>query len=90
MDPKAANITKCQNSSIQKLWQLVGIWEVNSESVKEVKAKPSKLGVCKTYFNLDQTFHETGLKTKISKEQSMITIRRCLFCNLDFYIISRG
>ncbi|CAI2182596.1 2_t:CDS:2 [Funneliformis geosporum] len=68
MDLKAENITKCQNSSIRKLWQLVGIWEVNSESVKEVKAEPSKLSVCKTHFNLDQTFHKTGLKAKISKE----------------------
>ncbi|CAG8738867.1 17420_t:CDS:1, partial [Funneliformis caledonium] len=76
MDPKTEEINKCQNPSIRKLWQLVGIWEINSESVKIGNAEPSKLGVCKTHFNLDQNFHETGHKAKISTEQSMITIRR--------------
>ncbi|CAG8732885.1 7969_t:CDS:2, partial [Funneliformis mosseae] len=88
MDPKTEEINKCQNPSIRKLWQLVKIWEINSESVKIGNARSSKLSVCKTHFNLDQNFHETDHKAKISTEQSMITIRKCLFYNLDIYIIS--
>ncbi|CAG8736785.1 5421_t:CDS:2, partial [Funneliformis mosseae] len=90
MDPKTEKINKCQNPSIQKLWQLVRIREINSESVKIGNAEPSKLDVYKIHFNLDQNFHEIGHKAKISTEQSMITIRRYLFCNLDIYIISCG
>ncbi|CAG8723451.1 6877_t:CDS:2, partial [Funneliformis mosseae] len=43
MNPKTEEINKCQNPSIRKLWQLVRIWEINSESIKIGNAEPSKL-----------------------------------------------
>lgn len=84
VDSEIGNIVRCQKQSDRKLWQLGGIWEIYSGFAK---AEPDKLGVCKTYFNLDQAFHKSGSKMIKSVEQSMITVRRCLFCNLDFHIL---
>ena len=91
VDSNTGNITKCQKESDRRLWQLGGTWEINSELVKNVKNETEKLGVCKTHFNLDQTFHKSsGFKTTKTIKQSIITIRRCLYCNLDFHILTRG
>src|SRR2546430_14294400 len=77
IDSKTGDIIRCQKESDRRLWQLGGMWEINSEFVKNVKAEPEKLGVCKTHFNLDQNFHKSGFKSK-SVKQSIITVRRCL------------
>src|SRR6266480_1262284 len=91
VDSNIGNITKCQKESDRRLRQLGETWEINSELVKNVKNETEKLGVCKTHFNLDQTFYKSsGFKTTKTIKQSIITIRRCLYCNLDFHILTRG
>ncbi|RHZ76210.1 hypothetical protein Glove_200g18 [Diversispora epigaea] len=82
----------CNKPSIRRLWNLIGNWEINSICVKEIGNNSEKLGVCDFYFNLDQTpdFHQTGLKQNIDITSALISYKRCLYCNYNFHIFTRG
>jgi hypothetical protein len=82
----------CNRPSTRRLWNLIGNWEINSTCVKEVGNNPEKLGVCDFHFNQDQTpdFHQTGLKQNINTTSALISYKRCLYCNYNFHIFTRG
>lgn len=90
------NLVHCQNNVFRPLRQLVGIWELDYNSVDEiVKANQlgasHLLGVCSSHFNFDQKqLHNRGLKNSVPTDKSWIYKRRCLFCHNDKYFFSRG
>nr|CAG8551667.1 9431_t:CDS:2 [Entrophospora candida] len=81
----------CTRYSYRKLQQCIGVWEINTVSVKDADKELGKLGVCKYHFNLDQTpsYHPSGLKQKKSVDHAKMLSKRCLFCHKIFNIYSR-
>ena len=91
------NLVHCSNKVFRPLRQLIGIWELDFNSVNEIINTNQKeeasylLGVCSSHFNFDQNkLHNRGLKNSVSTEKSWIYKRRCLFCYNDKYFFSRG
>src|SRR6266542_2446824 len=81
------NLVHCSNKVFRPLRQLIGIWELDFNSVNEIINTNQKeeashlLDVCSSHFNFDQNkLHNRGLKNSVSTEKSWIYKRRCLFC----------
>ena len=64
IDKINGTIQCCNNTNnFQKLWQLIGIWQVDKEAVEEVGLVLERLDVCNSYFNFDQNqLHDKGDK----------------------------
>lgn len=82
----------CNNTSTRRIWNLIGNWEVNSEYVMNAKNNTGKLGVCDVHYNIDKRtdFHSAGQKQNIELNFTIISHKRCLFCNNYFHIYTRG
>ncbi|CAG8700383.1 2666_t:CDS:2, partial [Cetraspora pellucida] len=90
-------LERCSNSVARPLKQMMGIWELDFNTVDEVLKQSNHtstlqfLGVCTSYFNFDQDgLHIRGSKSSTSIGKSMIHKRRCLFCYNRCYYFSRG
>jgi hypothetical protein len=74
-----------------RLWQLVGMWEVDGKIVEIQKKQLENLGVCYKHFLYDQNqLHKGGIKQIISIENSTLHHHRCCFCGINKYFYSRG
>ncbi|PKC04709.1 hypothetical protein RhiirA5_421879 [Rhizophagus irregularis] len=91
IDKIDGKIQRCKNiESFRTLWQLVGIWQIDSNEVLKANESLENLGVCSYHFNHDQKLHDSKTKKKISIADSIIHRRRCLFCGKLFHFFSRG
>ncbi|PKK76933.1 hypothetical protein RhiirC2_862259 [Rhizophagus irregularis] len=65
IDKIDGKIQRCKNlESFRTLWQLVGIWQVDSNEVLEANESLENLGVCSYHFNHDQKLHDSKTKKK--------------------------
>jgi hypothetical protein len=92
LDVIDGNLQKCNSTeNLRGLWQLVGIWQLDSESVIQAGKELNKLGVCQMHFLFDQNqLHSGGAKKNKDISQSLIYCRRCKFCGKNYHIFSRG
>ena len=66
---------------LRRLWQLVGMWQLDKLMVEGVDGDLDKLGVCYSHFMFDQNkLHSEGTKRLKSTLESLIHSRRCRFC----------
>ncbi|RHZ70785.1 hypothetical protein Glove_267g24 [Diversispora epigaea] len=85
-------IQRCKNvESFQKLWQLIGVWQIDSNVILEANGFLKNLGVCSYHFNHDQNkLHNSKDKQLKSTSVSILNRCRCLFCRKLFYFFTRG
>ena len=72
-------VERCKNSAVRSLKQLMGMWELDFNTVDETLKMNDdsyalrSLGVCSSHHNFDQDgLHPQGSKSKISIEKSII------------------
>jgi hypothetical protein len=85
------SIQRCGNEhSLRQLRNLVGVWQVDKNAVKEADGNLSKLGVCSSHFSLDHILLHKNEKKYKEFESGLIQHRRCVSCSnyIDFF--SRG
>ncbi|CAI2200870.1 9184_t:CDS:1, partial [Funneliformis geosporum] len=92
LNPITLEIEECNKPSMQRLWNLIGNVEINSNCVVEVNRNIERLGVCNFYMNLDKRldFQPSGLRSNIDPSFVMISSKRCLFYGHCFYVYTRG
>lgn len=84
------NLRTCGKNSKKNISQLVGTWQIDTNTVTEFLDEKVNLGVCMSHFNYDQKNHSNHAKQLRKTENSIIHRRRCLFCGNNFYFFSRG
>ena len=86
------DIKKCNaTNKFRGLWQLIGTWQLDTDTVKQAEGQLENLGVCYSHFMFDQNkLHSEGIKKNKNISQSFISHRRCLYCGNNFYIFNRG
>ena len=86
------DIKKCGSTNkLRGLWQLVGTWELDTDTVIQAKKQLENLGVCYNHFMFDQNkLHSKGVKKNKDISQSLINYKRCLYCGKNYYVFSRG
>ncbi|CAG8615530.1 8538_t:CDS:2 [Paraglomus brasilianum] len=88
------SIRRCgrRNSENQRrFWNLAGVWEVDKRAVEEMENEPEKLGICYKHYMFDRNYlHVRDSEHKKSHTSSIIRKRRCMFCNKNFGVFSRG
>ena len=86
------NIKKCNlTNKLRGLWQLIGTWQLDTDTVKQAEGQLENLGVCYSHFLFDQNqLHSEGIKKNKEVSQSFISHRRCLYCGNNFYVFNRG
>ncbi|RHZ63144.1 hypothetical protein Glove_332g15 [Diversispora epigaea] len=91
LDYEGGSFQKCgSEKKLQKLSQLIGIWELDKEIINSVEKDFSRLGVCMSHFNYDQRIHEHKAKSLVSIQENKLYGGRCIFCMKYFYYFSRG
>ncbi|RHZ89227.1 hypothetical protein Glove_17g12 [Diversispora epigaea] len=91
LDYEGGSFQKCgSEKKLQKLSQLIGIWELDKEIINSVEKDFSRLGVCMSHFNYDQRIHEHKANSLVSIQESKLYGGRCIFCMKYFYYFSRG
>ncbi|RHZ83572.1 hypothetical protein Glove_91g99 [Diversispora epigaea] len=85
-------IQRCKSTqNLQKLWQLIGIWQIDKKVVEDIRGKLKNLGVYSSHFNFDQNrLHDQEDKQLKNTHESIIHKRCCLFCGNYYYFFSRG
>ncbi|UZO16858.1 uncharacterized protein OCT59_008225 [Rhizophagus irregularis] len=86
------NMMKCNSkTNLRRLWQMIGMWQIDEEEVRAKNFTIEQLGVCYTHFMYDQNkLHSANLKQTKKYTQSIIHRRRCLFCSKNKIFFSRG
>ncbi|CAG8686647.1 9877_t:CDS:1, partial [Ambispora gerdemannii] len=92
IDTNQGEIKCCDSTtSLRRLEQMIGTWEIDANAVEDAKDSDHRLGVCYSHFILDQNkLYDQGMKQSHSIEQSIIHIHLCLFCNKKKCFFSRG
>src|SRR6266542_3026315 len=92
IDVFEGKIQRCNSTTnLRRLWQMVGMWEIDEEEIRKKHFLIKNLGVCYTHFMYDQNkLHESNLKQSKGYTESIIHRRRCLFCNKNKFFFSRG
>ncbi|PKC53416.1 hypothetical protein RhiirA1_510816 [Rhizophagus irregularis] len=92
IDVFEGKIQRCNSTTnLRRLWQMVGMWQIDEEEIKKKHFSIKNLGVCYTHFMFDQNkLHITNLKQTKDYTESIIHRRRCLFCNKNKFFFSRG
>jgi hypothetical protein len=85
-------IQRCNSkTNLRRLWQMIGMWQIDEEEVRAKNFTIEQLGVCYTHFMYDQNkLHSANLKQTKKYTQSIIHRRRCLFCSKNKIFFSRG
>ncbi|RGB31056.1 hypothetical protein C1646_764519 [Rhizophagus diaphanus] len=76
-------IQRCNfTTNLRKLWQMVGMWQIDEEEIKKKHFSIKNLDVCYSHFMYDQNkLHISNLKQTKDYTESIICYRCCLFCN---------
>ncbi len=71
------DIKKCGSTNkLRGLWQLVGTWELDTDTVIQAKKQLENLGVCYNHFMFDQNkLHSKGVKKNKDISQSLINYK---------------
>ncbi|GBC05812.1 hypothetical protein RclHR1_06430013 [Rhizophagus clarus] len=85
-------IQRCNSvTNLRRLWQMIGMWQIDDEEVRMKNFAIEHLGVCYSHFMFDQNqLHTSNLKQTKKYTESIIRRRRCLFCNKNKFFFSRG
>ena len=66
-------IQRCGRTSIKALWNLIGVWEVDTETVDKTEEQMDRLGVCITHFHYDQNkLNSKGLEKQNTIQQASL------------------
>jgi len=91
IDVLDGKIQRCNSETkLRRLWQMVGMWQIDEEEVKAKNFLIENLGVCYTHFLYDQNQLHQNLKQTKNYTESIIHNRRCLFCKNNKFFFSRG
>ncbi|RHZ63303.1 hypothetical protein Glove_330g4 [Diversispora epigaea] len=87
IDKIDGKIQRCKNvKSFRKLWQLIEVWQIDSDVILEANGFLENLGVCSYHFNHDQNkLHNSKDKQLKSISVSILNRRECYpICKLAF------
>jgi hypothetical protein len=91
IDNEHGEIRRCNGTSVRRVQELIGVWEIDMDAVNNVNKELHLLGVCSRHFNYDQnTVHSKNLKSQHSSNRGQINCRICFFCNRKKIFSSRG
>ncbi|RHZ69143.1 hypothetical protein Glove_290g67 [Diversispora epigaea] len=84
-------IKRCNSkTNLRPLKQMIGTWEVDADTVKDIKDSNHQPGVCFFHFAFDQNqLHTKGAKQLCSIDQN-IRFHFCIFCRKKKCFFSRG
>jgi len=92
IDSINGKLQRCGSTSdLQPLATLVGMWQLDTDTVDKAGSNLENIGVCYRHFLYDQNqLHKNNAKQKIDIKESLFQQRRCLFCGQNVYFFSRG
>jgi len=82
---------RCSQPGIRSLSNMIGTWEINPITETAQNVDISTLKICQAHYNVDRNkCHDQRAQRKVSLLDGDVNNRRCLFCNKNITVYSRG